>query len=142
MIASSLSSRARSLARPPRYVVMTAIFLFVAACGGSGGGDTPTNPGSPGNPGTPGTPAPILTTSVSLQNTAFNPTDIQVSPGATVTFTNLDGFNHTVTFDNTSITSIDQYSTGARTVTMPTTPGTYAYHCVLHGAMKGTVLVK
>jgi plastocyanin len=59
-----------------------------------------------------------------------------------VTFTNLDGINHTVTFDNTSITSIDAYSSGAKTVTMPSATGTYAYHCQLHGNMKGTVVVK
>jgi len=142
MFPSSLSSRARSLPRSPRYVVLTALFAFAAACGGSGGSDAPTNPGTPGNTGTPSTPAPVATTSVSLQNNAFSPTDIQVSPGATVTFTNLDGYNHTVTFDNTTIASVDQYATGAKTVTMPTAPGTYAYHCQIHGAMKGTVLVK
>lgn len=133
---------ARLHLRPVRLrLVTTALVVFSIACGGGGSG-TPTNPGNPGNPGTPGTPAPIVTTSVSLQNTAFNPADIQVSPGATVTFTNLDGINHTVTFDNSSIASVDQYASGSRTVTMPATPGTYAYHCLIHPVMKGTVLVK
>ena len=138
-LAASLPAPSRRARLPFLTVALVAAAL---ACGGGGSGDTPTNPGNPGNPGTPGTPAPIVTTSVSLQNTAFNPADIQVSPGATVTFTNLDGINHTVTFDNASISSIDQYTTGERTVTMPTTPGTYTYHCQLHGAMKGSVLVK
>lgn len=136
-----LSSSVRSR-RARRSTLTFALAAFAIACGGGGGGG-PTNPGNPGNPGTPGTPSPTVTTSVSLQNIAFVPADIQVSPGATVTFTNLDGINHTVTFDNTSITSIDAYSTGARTATMPTTPGTYAYHCAIHPTtMKGTVLVK
>jgi plastocyanin len=47
-----------------------------------------------------------------------------------------------VTFDNTSIASVDAYATGSRTVTMPTATGTYAYHCTIHPSMKGTVLVK
>jgi plastocyanin len=120
-----------------RFVSPLAIALAVA-CGG-GGGDTPTNPGNPGNPGGGG---PTVTTSVNLQGSLFNPADIQVSPGATVTFTNLDGIPHTVTFDNTNITSIDSYSTGAKTVTMPTATGTYPFHCQFHGNMKGTVVVK
>lgn len=119
--------------------VAPLVMAFAVACGG-GGSDSPTNPGNPGNPSNPGTP--IVTTSVDLQGSAFKPADIQVSPGATVTFTNLDGINHTVTFDNTTITSIDAYATGAKTVTMPTATGTYAYHCTIHAGMKGTVLVK
>ena len=141
MFRHAAQSPARSRAARLTLLLTTVLGLTVA-CGGGGGADAPTNPGSPGNTGAPGTPAPIVTTSVNLQNIAFNPADIQVSPGATVTFTNLDGFAHTVTFDNASITSIDQYTTGARTTTMPTTPGTYAYHCQIHAAMKGTVLVK
>jgi plastocyanin len=125
----------------PRSLRLLSSLLIAGAlaCGG-GGGDTPTNPGNPGNPG--GTPAPVATTSVNLQSNAFSPADIQVSPGATVTFTNLDGYAHTVTFDNTSISSIGSYSSGAQTVTMPTATGTYAYHCQIHGSMKGTVVVK
>jgi plastocyanin len=139
MSTSWLARRFRTLVQPSRYVVTTGFIVLAAACGGSGGGDTPTGPGTPG---TPGTPAPIVTTSVSLQNTAYNPADIQVSPGATVTFTNNDGINHTVTFDNSSISSIDAFTSGAKTVTMPTAAGTYSYHCIFHGTMKGTVLVK
>jgi len=142
MFSSWIPDRLHTLGRPPRYVITMGLIVLAAACGGSGGSDTPTNPGTPGNTGTPGTPAPVATTSVSLQNSTFNPPDIQVSPGATVTFTNNDGINHTVTFDNTSISSVDAYSTGAKTVTMPTAPGTYTYHCAIHGPMKGTVLVK
>jgi plastocyanin len=119
------------------------LIALALACGG-GGGDTSTNPppGNPGNPGNPGTPAPTVTTSVNLQGSKFVPADIQVSPGATITFTNLDGIAHTVTFTSTAVTSVGSYSTGERTVTMPTAPGTYPFHCNFHGDMTGTVLVK
>lgn len=124
-----------------RFVAPFAI-AFAVACGG-GGSDSPTNPGNPGNPGTPGTPGtPTATTSVDLQGSTFKPADIQVSPSAVVTFTNLDGIDHTVTFDNTAIASIGRFSSGAQTVTMPAATGTYAYHCTIHAGMKGTVLVK
>lgn len=127
----------------PRSLRALSPLLVACAIACGGGGDSSTNPGNPGNTGNPGgTPTPVVTTSVNLQGTAYNPADIQVSPGATVTFTNLDGIPHTVTFDNTSIASVDQFSTGAKTVTMPTATGTYAYHCTIHPTMKGTVLVK
>lgn len=139
MLARSLLLNPRRRCPAALRFVSPLVIALAVACGG-GGGDTPTNPGNPGNPGSPG--GPTQTTSVELQGNAFKPADIQVSPGATVTFTNLDGINHTVTFDNTSITSIDAYSSGAKTVTMPTATGTYTYHCNFHGPMKGTVVVK
>jgi plastocyanin len=133
----------RSRIGPRSLGLLSSLLVAGALACGGGGGDTPTNPGNPGTPGNPGgTPSPIVTTSVNLQNSAFNPPDIQVSPGATVTFTNLDGINHTVTFDNTSIASIGAYTTGSQTVTMPTATGTYSYHCNFHPTMKGTVAVK
>ena len=119
-------------------LVSSLLIALAVACGG-GGSDTPTNPGNPGNPGTSG---PVATTSVNLQGIRFVPPDIEVSPGATVTFTNLDGIAHTVTFSSTAITSIGSYSSGAKTATMPTAPGTYAFHCNFHGNMTGTVVVR
>lgn len=122
----------------PARLLLSSFILVAAACGG--GGDGPTDPGNPGNPGNPGTP--VVTTSVDLQGNAFDPSAIQVSPGATVTFTNKDATNHTVTFSNSSITSVDAFSSGARTVIMPTAAGTYAYHCTIHAGMNGSVKVQ
>ena len=116
------------------------LMLAAAGCGGSGGSATPTTPGTPGTPGTPATP--VVTTSVSMQSTAFNPTAIQVSPGATVTFTNSDGYNHTVTFSSAAITSLDAFPTGAKTIVMPTAAGTYPYRCTIHSGMNGSVVVQ
>lgn len=103
--------------------------LFAAACGSSYGGST-----GPGGP--------VQTTSVEMRGTAFNPSLIQVSPGATVTFTNNDGFNHNVTFSSAAITSIGNFSTGSRTAVMPTAPGTYDYRCTIHAGMTGSVTVQ
>lgn len=115
--------------RFPLLLALTAL----AACGG-GSGSTPTTP-------TP-TPTPTPTSSVSLQNTAFDPSAIVVSPSTVVTFTNNDGFAHNVTFDNQAIVSIADFATGSRTTTMPATAGTYSYHCTIHAGMHGTVKVQ
>lgn len=118
-----------------RTRLLPVVLIALAACGGGGSSSgTTTGPG-------PG-PVPEITTNVAMQNTAFTPPDIQVSPSATVTFTNRDGFNHNVTFSNNALTSIGDFATGARTTTMPATPGTYAYHCTIHAGMVGTVKVQ
>ena len=109
-----------------RKLLSFALLSAMAACGS----DSTTT-----------TTTPTLTTSVTMQSTAFTPTAIQVSPGAVVTWTNNDNFQHTVTFDGT-VGAIAAYSTGAKTLTMPTTTGTYPYHCTIHAGMAGTVTVK
>jgi plastocyanin len=131
-----LLNRARRSAAARLLVV--ALLPFAAGCGGAsydGGGIT-----TPPPPGTP--PTPVATTSVTMRNIAFNPPAIVVSPGATVTFTNEDGFGHTVVFSSGGVTSIGEFSTGSRTANMPTAAGTYNYHCSLHGGMEGTVTVQ
>lgn len=108
--------------------ILTALFGLIA-CGGSSGITDSKGP-------------PAVTTSVSLKNIAFAPGVIQVTPGATVQFTNNDGFAHNVTFADASITGATDFSTGTRSVQMPVAPGTYTYRCTIHSGMTGSVLVQ
>jgi plastocyanin len=112
-----------------------SLLVAMIGCGGGGGGDaTPTTPTTPGQP--------TATTSVAIQNFAFAPAAILVSPGATVTWTNNDNTNHNVTFSSASVTSATDFASGSKSVVMPTTVGTYAYSCTLHPGMNGTVKVQ
>jgi plastocyanin len=113
------------------------LFPFVA-CGG-GSETTATTTPIPTIPSTPSNP--IVTNSVTLQNTAFNPANIQVSPGTVVTWTNNDNIAHNVTFAG-SVGDTGNFSSGSKTLTMPTVAGTYSYQCTIHAGMNGTVLVK
>lgn len=117
----------------PRLVIALAAAV---ACGG-GGSDTPVNPIIPSTPANP-----IATTSVSLQDNTFNPSDIVVVPSAVVTFTNNDHLAHNVIFANQNITSIPDWTSGSRTATMPAAAGTYSYTCTIHAGMNGTVKVQ
>lgn len=119
-----------------RLSFMIATFCLAAACGGGGSG-VQTNPVIPSTPDNP-----IATTAVSLQDDAFNPNHIVVAPAAVVTFTNNDRIAHNVIFANQGITSITDWTSGDRTATMPTTPGTYSYTCTIHPGMSGTVKVQ
>ena len=114
------------------------------ACGG--GGSTATGPGTTGGNtgGNTGGTVAVATTSVDMKNTAFAPAAIKVASGATVTWTNQDGFNHNVTFDGGAVPASGNIAAGAsKALAMPTVAGTYPYHCTIHGAaMSGTVQVQ
>ena len=116
-----------------RILLSLAAAVALTGCGGSsygGGGGGVTDP------------QPVPTTSVSLKNIAFSPGAIRVAAGATVQFTNNDGIAHNVTFTSTTITGATDFAAGTRSVVMPATPGTYAYHCTIHPGMTGSVLVQ
>ncbi len=70
-----------------------AAVLLLASCGG-GSSSTPTSPTTPGTPGTP-----TVTTTITITATGVSPKDIQVSPGARVTFVNNDTRAHQMTSD-------------------------------------------
>ena len=118
-------------------LVSFALAVAILGCGGGGGDTTPTTPTTPNPPG-----GPTVTTAVTMQSNTFNPAGIQVSPGATVTWTNSDGIPHNVTFSDATITGSGNFSTGTRSIVMPTAAATYAYHCTFHGGMTGTVKVQ
>ena len=86
-----------------------------------------------------GDAAPVFA-GVSISNFAFGPNVLEVTAGTTVTWTNNDGANHTVTADDGSFDSGALGSGGTFSVTFDT-PGTYTYHCGFHGQMTGTVVV-
>ena len=73
-----------------------------------------------------------------IQGMAFNPGTINVTAGATVTWTNKDGIAHTVT-SNTSLFDSGSIASGGTFSHTFATAGTYAYHCAFHAGMTGTV---
>jgi plastocyanin len=121
-----------------------ASLITIGACGGGGDATGPTNgnPSSPSNPSTPSTPtAPTVTTAVGVGDDFFTPNNIQVSPGATVTWTWAStAALHNVTFaDGVASATLAGGSSYSRTFS---TAGTFSYVCTLHGGMTGSVVVK
>ena len=85
------------------------------------------------------TPAPNDTTTVEIRNNAFNPAQLNVAPGATVTFVNHDNVPHTATSD-TKLFDLE-IPPGSSYPVVLEGEGTVPYHCELHPEMKGTIVV-
>lgn len=78
---------------------------------------------------------------VAIDNFSFNPKEITVPKGTTVTWTNRDDVPHTVTstdqkFRSKALDTGDQFSFTF------TEPGTYAYFCSVHPMMTGKIVVQ
>jgi plastocyanin len=99
--------------------------------------------------GDPGTEAPAGTSAaapatgdgaVAIANFAFDPADVSVAAGTTVTWTNDDGTAHRVKANDDSFDSEDlaQGDTFEHTFD---TAGTFDYICAIHPSMTGTITV-
>ncbi len=82
---------------------------------------------------------------VVMRNIAFLPQEITVKPGTTITWTNEDNFEHTVTSGTrgnpTGLFDEGVPAGGSFSFTFEK-PGTYEYYCRIHNRMHGTVIVQ
>lgn len=78
---------------------------------------------------------------VTIKNLSFNPTNIEITKGTKVTWTNEDSLNHTVTSNDNKFGS-GQLANGAKFEFTFNDAGTFAYHCSNHPSMTGQVVVK
>jgi plastocyanin len=87
--------------------------------------------------------APVIAagdTTVKIDNFTFEPGELTVKAGTTVTWINQDDIPHTVVatghaFRSKALDTDDKFS-----FTFPT-PGSYEYFCSLHPHMKATIVV-
>jgi len=77
---------------------------------------------------------------VNISGFAFDPPDLQIAVGTTVTWTNQDSAAHTVSADDGSFDS-GQLAQGATYSQTFDTPGTFTYHCANHPNMTASVTV-
>lgn len=115
------------------FIPAILLSLIVTACAQQqpGGGGAPA--GSAGE------------AQVTMQDVSFQPQELNVQPGATITWTNEDDFAHTVTagtranpsglFDSGNVAAGDTFSFTFEEA------GTYEYFCSLHDGMRGVIVV-
>jgi plastocyanin len=77
---------------------------------------------------------------ITISQFAFS--NATVPAGATVTVTNLDGVEHTVTATDGTFDSGVVASTAAVAFVAPTAPGTYSFVCAIHPSMSGQLNVQ
>jgi plastocyanin len=72
---------------------------------------------------------------------AFTPSQVTVRVGTKITFTNLDQTQHTATALNGAFDTGTIQPGKSATITLRRT-GTFAYHCLFHEFMTGTIKVR
>lgn len=118
--------------RRPIYVVPFAAAALLAACGSGSATKSVIAPASTGK--VSGSP------DVVVENYSFPP--ITVAPGASIRFIDRDAEPHTVTADDATFAIGPFDATTPGTLTVPTVPGKYAFHCEIHPTMHGVLVVK
>lgn len=78
---------------------------------------------------------------VSIANFAFEPAEITIAPGESVTWTNDDGAPHGLEY-NDGAPGTDLLLPGASFSRRFDQPGTYDYNCSVHPYMTGHVVVR
>lgn len=79
---------------------------------------------------------------VSITGSSFSPANLTVAKGTTVTWTNNDSVQHTVTGDNGGPNTPNRMNPGDTYQFTFNTAGSFPYHCEVHGSsMSGTVTV-
>jgi len=81
---------------------------------------------------------------IAIKNFAFSPATLTIKTGTTVTWTNQDGAPHQISSDPGAPVAFNSESlaNGASYQFTFTQAGTYDYHCTIHPAMKGTIIVQ
>ncbi len=144
-------------------IAATCSIFFLGACGSGGQSTTGHSTSTPlvsasssttsSSTASPSTPSSTSMPSASSSSTAPAPAKMSikdfkytvptsVTPGAKITVTNNDGLDHTVTSDKAGVfDAVIPGSGGTHTITAPTKPGTYPFHCIYHSNMHGVLVV-
>jgi plastocyanin len=133
------AARRRTVLFGVTLLALAVLALAAASCGGDGGGGLYFDQNE--------TTTDVSTTvaaegaQVVMRSLAFDPGTVTITAGETVTWTNEDSTNHTVTADEGQFESGDLGSGETFSLTF-NEAGSYAYHCSIHPSMKGTVVVE
>jgi plastocyanin len=122
-----------------------AAVLVVAGCSGSGSTAATAAPAGATTGAAPASAAAACAvvagtgTAAQIKGFAF-PGGLSVQAGQSISWTNGDTANHTITFDDGSCSI--PVDAGATVTVQYSAPGTHAFHCSIHPSMKGSLEVK
>jgi plastocyanin len=128
------------------WAAMCLAAALATACGGSSnssesqsGTATATASGSEAT----SAPAPASASAATITIASMNYGEpVTVPPGAQIAIKNNDSVEHSVTSDTAGKFTVDVDGNEQGTLTAPSEPGEYAFHCKYHPSMHGTLIVK
>jgi plastocyanin len=130
-----------------RWLALLIACLALVAVGAGCGGDDDDDDGGGG--GGAATEAPSADggsasggAQVSMKDIKFDPSDVTIKTGETVTWTNDDSVGHDVTGDDFKSGDPGGLQNGDTFEHTFDTAGTFDYVCTVHPGMKGSVTVK
>lgn len=130
------------------WAAICLVATVATGCGGSStsteetGTGTATATASPtGAEETTSAPAQAVAATIMIMDMSFGE-PITVPPGAQITIKNDDSAEHSVTSDTAGKFDVHVDGGEQGTLTAPTEPGEYAFHCTYHPSMHGTLIVK
>ena len=137
----------RTLRAPALVAVALLTFgLGLASCGGSSSsrlssGTTATTAGSAGGTATTATAGTTArgAGAIAIHNFAFAPMTLKAKVGDSITVSNQDNTDHSLTANDGSFDT-GVFATGSKTIKL-TKAGTFSFHCQIHSFMTGTITV-
>jgi len=120
------TSRSRRLSVVIAVLGLAAALSACSSSGSKGGASATSGSGAAGG-------------TISISNFKF--TAISVPAGSTVTVSNNDTPQHTVTSDDGTSFNVKVDPGKSATFTAPSKPGVYKFHCNIHSSMHGTLTV-
>ncbi len=121
-----------------RLLALGATLTLGLALGACGDDDDPQGAGDDAAEDTAGA---VGGDAVQILDFQFEPTNLTVEVGSTVTFTNEDDFAHTAEADDGSFDTGNLDGGAAGDITFDEA-GEYPYFCAIHNYMKGTITVE
>jgi len=141
--------RSQPVRRSARVAAVLALLLVgVAACGSdsndaeAGGGVTTTTTAPSGGDDGYGGGGGGTSEETYIEAKDFSLTSITVAPGTSVKVENTGSATHTVTADDGTFDSGKVAGGASGSLTAPTAPGEYPFHCAIHASMTGTLTVE
>ena len=126
------------------WAAMCLAAALATACGGSSNSsESQSGTATATASGSEATSAPAPASAATITIASMNYGDpVTVPPGAQIAIKNNDSVEHSVTSDTAGKFTVDVDGNEQGTLTAPSEPGEYAFHCKYHPSMHGTLTVK
>jgi len=125
------------------WAAMCLAAALATACGGSSNSTQATGTATATASGSEATSAPASASAATITIASMNYGEpVTVPPGAQIAIKNNDTVEHSVTSDTAGKFTVDVDGNEEGTLTAPSEPGEYAFHCKYHPSMHGTLIVK